>query len=306
MSNGLRLNHIRNVLSVGEHGSLRAAARALNIAQPALTRSIQDVERLLGVTLFERTSKGIIPTPAGAAFLQRAAIVQGELARACDEAAQLAGLGGGQVHLAMSTAAHLSILPRTLLTFRSRYPDVRLTITEGLLSRVYQQLVDGGIDFYVGPILETELPSELIDEKLFDNERVIFCRRGHPLNQARSLTDLAGAGWIATSVTRDSSAELGPYFEQHGLPAPHIALQASSALTMVLAAAHSDLLAMLPRQWLDFPSIGELLERVPIQARIAAPSIHGVRRRHMPLTPAAQHFYDLTVRAAHNIGRDQA
>lgn len=298
---GLKLHHIRNVLSVGNHGSLRGAARALNIAQPVLTRSIQEVERLLGVALFERTSRGVAPTIAGQAFLRRVAVIQSELDRACHEAAQLAGIDGGKIHFALSTAAHLSLLPRALPGFRKRFPKVTVCITEGLLSRLHQQIEDGSIDFYVGPVLEAELPVELTKELLFENERLVFCRRGHPLAQVRTLAELTDASWLSTSVTSETAAELGPYFADNGLPEPHIALHASSALTMVLAAANSDLLAMLPKQWLEFPSIEQFVSVVPIEKPIAAPAIYLVQRRRLPLTPAAQYFCDLIVKAAGNL-----
>lgn len=299
---GLRLKHIRNVVAVAECGSLRAAARSLEIAQPVLTRSIQDAERILGASLFERTSKGVSLTHAGSVFVQRAAVIQQELSRAQDEVAQISGVERGHIHVGLSTVAHLTLLPKVLPAFRKRFPLVEITITEGLLPRLRGSLEDSSLDFYVGPLLETRLGADLLSEHLFDNERLVFCRPGHPLAGATSLEQLRGAEWISTSVTNNSQAELTPVFERHGISAPNIVLHASSALTMVLGAAHSDLLAMLPRQWLEFPSMEKLLVPIHIQERLEAPSIHVVRRGRLPLTPAAQTFYDLICRAGLNVG----
>lgn len=68
----MKLNQLRNVLEIAERGSLRAAARSLQFAQPALTRSLQEIEHELGAPLFERRARGMTLTPLGQAFVRRA------------------------------------------------------------------------------------------------------------------------------------------------------------------------------------------------------------------------------------------
>ena len=125
-------------------------------------------------------------------------------------------------------------------------------------------------------------------------------RPGHPLENARSLSQLAYARWVATSVTANHEAELGPVFESYGLPPPKIAVQARSALTMITAAASSNLLAMLPVQWLSFARSTGLLSPMKLRERLEAPAIFMVSRSSLPLTPAAEHLSDLFRRAAVN------
>ena len=81
----VKLNHLRDVIAVAERGSLRSAARQLGLAQPAITRSIRELEHELGVSLFERRVSGMILTPMGKAFLRRAVGIQRELQRTRDE-----------------------------------------------------------------------------------------------------------------------------------------------------------------------------------------------------------------------------
>ena len=66
----LKLHHFRDAVAIAEHGSLRAAARHLGIAQPTLTRGLADLERELGAPLFERRSKGMLATRFGEAFVK--------------------------------------------------------------------------------------------------------------------------------------------------------------------------------------------------------------------------------------------
>jgi DNA-binding transcriptional LysR family regulator len=294
----MKLSHLRDITTVAERGSLRAAARQLGVAQPAITRSIREIERELGVALFERRPKGIVLTPMGDLFLQRAKTVLSELQRAREEIDQARGVATGHVTVALSTAAQIALFPHAIAAFRPKYPEVTLSIRDGLFPRIEADLKDGEIDFYVGPLPEFAPAKEFVVEKLFDNTRVILARKGHPLANARSLAELTGARWISTSVTLDSGAELGPLFERQGLPQPVFDMHATSGVTMIPAVANSDLLIMVPQQWLHFTLFTEHVIVLPIEERLPAAPICIVTRSRLPLTPAAQFFADLFRRAA--------
>ncbi|MDM0065026.1 LysR substrate-binding domain-containing protein [Variovorax sp. J31P207] len=293
----MKLHHLRDLLAVADHGSLRAAAREIGIAQPAMTRSIQELERELGVALFERRSRGIVPTAIGEAFIRRARSVDNELLRARDEVAQLRGLTHGSVRVALSMVPHMALLPEVLRPFRQRFPDVRLDVLDAVFPTVAAEVQDGTIDCYVGPPPE-QVPEGLLVEKLFDNTRVIVGRRGHPLGRARSLSELVAAEWLTTSITAQAEHELGPLFAQHGLPPPTLVMQAHSALTLIVTLLYSDLLAMLPSQWMSFPLTRDVLQAFDISEPLAAPPICIIQRAGLPLTPAAEHLCDLLRRAA--------
>lgn len=297
----MKLSQLRHFETVAELGGLRRAARHLGVAQPAITRSIRDLEHELGATLFQRNASGMTLTPIGEAFAKRSAVVRLELDRARDEVQQLKGISAGSVSIGLSTAPHVSMLPKVLEPFRRQYPNVRLRIAEGLFPAIESSVRDGSIDFYVGPLSEESAAGDFVVEQLFENERIVLGRRGHPLSDATRLTDLRDAQWVATSVTLSSEAELTPLFEREGLPSPVIAVEAQSALSMIVVAASSDLLAMLPRQWLDFAASSGLLTHIPIDRPIAAPAICVVRRSRLPLTPVAERLCDLFRRAALNV-----
>jgi DNA-binding transcriptional LysR family regulator len=296
----MKLHHLRDLLAVAEHGSLRAAAREIGMAQPAMTRSIQELERELGVALFERRPRGIVPTLIGEAFIRRARSVDNELLRARDEVAQLRGLTHGSVRLALSMVPHMALLPGALRPFRERFPDVRLDIIDAVFPTVAAEMHDGTIDCYVGPPPE-QVPEGMLVEKLFDNTRVIVGRKGHPLGGARSLKELVDAQWVTTSITAQAEHELGPLFAQHGLRAPTLVMQAHSALTLIVTLLYSDLLTMLPAQWMSFPLTRDVLQAFDVSEPLAAPPICIIQRAGLPLTPAAEHLCDLLRRAAAHV-----
>jgi DNA-binding transcriptional LysR family regulator len=143
------------------------------------------------------------------------------------------------------------------------------------------------------PVCEKRQPPDLVEEHLFDNLRTILGRKNHPLASAKSLKDLGEAEWATTSITLRAEEELGELFEKHGLPAPRLALQTHSALTLIICLAHSDLLAMVPIQWIDFGITADALCPIPVEESLSAPTIVMVRRAGLPLTPAAEFLADL-------------
>lgn len=296
----MKLHHLRDLLAVADHGSLRAAAREIGVAQPAMTRSIQELERELGAALFERRSRGIVPTAIGEAFIRRARSIDNELLRARDEVAQLRGLTHGSVRVALSMVPHMALLPEVLRPFRQRYPDVRLDIIDAVYPTVAAEMHDGTIDCYVGPPPE-QLPDGLLMEKLFDNTRVIVGRKGHPLCRAKSLRELVDAEWVTTSITAQAEHELGPVFAQHGLRPPTLVMQAHSALTLIVSLLYSDLLAMLPTQWVNFPLTRDVLQAFDVSETLTAPPVCIIQRAGLPLTPATEYLCDLLRRAAGHV-----
>lgn len=294
----LKLHHFRHVLAIAEQGSLRAAARHLRLAQPALTRSLGELERELGAPLFERQARGMILTPVGQAFATRAEIVLNEVRRAREEVDQLQTGAGGSVAVGLSIAAHIAILPKALRPFRARFPSVRLHVIEGFYPTLESDLRGGSVDFYIGPKPAQPMPSELLQEELFANTRTVLCRKGHPLAGARSLKALADAEWATTSITQRAEEELGELFEQHKLPPPRLVLRSQSALTLIVSLAYSDLLAMVPIQWTEFAPTADVLATIPLRETLPAPSMVLIRRAGVPLTPAASFLVDLMKRAA--------
>lgn len=293
----MKFNQFRNIAAIADLGSLRAAARHIGLAQPALTRSVQELEHELGIQLFERRARGMTLTPTGEAFVRRVKNVLTEVRRAREEIDQLHGGASGSVAAAMSIMPHLAILPRLLRTFRLKYPKIELRIIEGQYPAVESDLRDGNLDFYVGPPPERRLTPGLIADKLFDNERKIFCRKGHPLVGAKSLRQLVDAEWLTTSITYSAEKELSDLFEQYQLPMPRLALRSQSALTMMVSLANSDLLAMIPKQWAEFPFTASVFSIIDIrEPLVKSPPIVMIKRAGLPLTPAAEFLADLVRR----------
>ncbi len=294
----MKLNQLRAVVAVAEHGSLRAAARSLETAQPTLTRSLSELERELGAPLFERRSRGMVETALGRAFVHRAVGILNDVRRAREEFDQLRGSTGGTVTIGLSIAAHFSLLPKALQPFRRRFPNTHLHIIEGFYPTLEHGLQDGSVDFSVGPDPGLRLPTILRKETLLKNRRAVICRNKHPLLHSRSLRELVDAEWISTSITPKAENEIGDVFRHYGLPPPRLVLRSQSALTLLTCLANSDLLAMAPTQWLESALASRVLTTINVREELAAPPLIVVTRSDVPLVPAADFLLTLFKRGA--------
>lgn len=294
----MKFNQLRDFVAVAEAGSLRGAARALNLAQPAISRSIHELEHSLSVQLFVRGARGVSLTPIGKAFFVRASNILEEVRRSREEVGQLQGPAEGDLVIGLSIAGHMGILHRVLRPFTQRYPKVRLRVIEGFLPTLEGDLLKGSVDFYIGPVLPGRTNSDLALTKLMDNERLVIGRRDHPLADATRLAELQDAHWLTTSITHDAEDELNVVFAEHGLRAPTLRGQCQSALSILTMLIGTDMLAMAPRQWVESPMMQDLLARIWLEERFSAPPIMLVHRTGLGLTPAAEHFVALVRRAS--------
>ncbi|MES2258128.1 MAG: LysR substrate-binding domain-containing protein [Pseudomonadota bacterium] len=297
----IKIHHLRDLLAIVEKGSIRSAATYLGVAQPSLSRSIRELEKDLGVPLFERRAQGSFLTPMGVLFARRANAAVSELRRGREEIEQIQGDTTGTVVACLSSLTHVALMPAIWKPFRERYPNLQLSVIEGVYPMVEARLKNGTIDFYVGPAPESGMPAGLQMEKLFDNSRIVLARKGHPLAKATSLAELTEVDWVTTSITDKAETEFSDLFLRHGLPAPRLALQGESALTWITALISTDFLAISPRQWADSPVISNLLEQVHVKESLMGASIVLMQRAAIPLTPAAEHLSNLIRRAAAHV-----
>lgn len=295
----MKLHQLRQVLAVADLGSIRAAARHLRIAQSGITKSVRQLEKELDVPLFERHKQGVLVTPMGALFLQRARAASAELARAQEEISQHRGRGTGAVTVSLSTVPHVALLPNVVKPFIARYPDVSLTVLEalGFHHRIETEMRTGVVDAYIGVAPTSKLASAYRMETLFRSERCVIARAGHSLAAASSVRQLSNAQWVVSSAA-SADAILLPVFRKHHYTPPDRFTFAAGILTQVVIALNSDMLMIGPRHLVEFPPYKGHLVPVPIREKVDSPAMVMITRAASPLTPAAEHFCDLIRRTS--------
>ena len=294
----MKLHHLRNLVAVADAGSIRGAARLQGLAQPAITRGLRDLETELGVALFDRHCKGVSLNEYGQAFAIRARAMLRDLERGQEEIKQMKGARLGKVSVGLSSAVFLSLVPEVYKKFRASYPDVLLSLREGLFPALEPLLQNGSLDFYVGPKPPGERHKSYDIALLFRNRRAVVCRHGHPMEAVRSLKDLIDSEWIMTGLREPVEVEFEEQFAVHGLAAPKAVTQTPTTLPVAALLASTDALAFLPQQWISSDLFKHSLREISVVEALDGPDIVLVKRNSVPLTPLADKLAKLFERAA--------
>jgi DNA-binding transcriptional LysR family regulator len=284
----MKLNALHCFVAAVETGSIHAAARKLGLTQPALTKALRGLEQELGVQLLVRTTRGSGPTEIGHAFYRRARLVAGEIGKARAEIDQLRGTMAGELAFSVAPAATIQLVPEAVREFRRVHPAVRLRIFDGPLPSAIAQLRAGETEFAVASLTGHWPRREFRLEKLFEYETVVVARRGHPLAAARTLKDLREADWAHAGARGSVGVFAEATFAPHGMEPPRPAMECGSFAALIAMVATNDVLALLPRPFVELPALRALLVRVPVREPSARAAIGLVQRADAALTPAAE------------------
>ena len=175
-------------LAVAEHGSLRAAAAALDVQPPAVSQQLKAFEQALGVRLFVRTTRSVRLTDPGRALLQRARPAMSELATALDEARGAANIHRGTLRISMPWIGYRLVMAEAMAAFQARYPEIELELS---LDEAFADIVADG--YHAGIRMGDRVQGDMIAMRLTPPlEEVCFAapsyleRHGRP----RELEDL--------------------------------------------------------------------------------------------------------------------
>lgn len=302
----MRLQQLELLISLAEQGSLRAAAEALNVTQPALSKSLRQLEEELGTPLAIRNPKGVRLTQAGELLAARAVTVLRELARAQEDIAAHMGNVAGQVAVGLSPAVEILFAPGAVARFSARWPRVKLCMRDVLYPQALRQLRSGDLDFVLGPVPATGVGPDLMCQVLFHSPEVIAARREHPLAGARSLTDLAGASWILTGPSRGPGDPRHLHLDTLGMPPPNVLLECESFSTLLGIMPALDVIGIMPRSFLDRQGQRAGLVALPIEDPLPVTTIYAVSCSDAPLTLPAQDLLEAFLQEAREFIRQQA
>ena len=140
------LKELRYFRIIAQHGTFSKAAAHLRVAQPALSRQMQKLEHDLGVQLLRRTSRGVTPTEAGRALLDRTQELEQQLDDVRREVSRLADCATGAVRLAVQSTLSIAMVPEIVKAYRAGFPDVALSVTEGFSGDLIDALLEKRLD----------------------------------------------------------------------------------------------------------------------------------------------------------------
>ncbi|QKW35817.1 LysR family transcriptional regulator [Actinomadura sp. NAK00032] len=274
----LKLRHLVLVVAIADHGSVLRAAEHLHLAQPAVTRSLREVEGILGVDLFTRGPRGVTPTLFGEAFIEHARAVLAELRRAGDRITGLADGEVGTVTIGTLLAGSNVLLPRAIAALKKDRPGITVIVQEATFDAQVPRLLDGEIDLILGRLNPIDDLRGLRQLTLYGEPVLLVARQDHP---ARAVPDLALADllaypWVLPLEQTALRTELEQVFRASGLTLPDNLVECTSVLTVRTLVRDTDMIAALPelvaRTDADIAPLPVPLETVRRQVGVTLPA----------------------------------
>src|SRR5512141_344997 len=182
------LQQLRQVIALAEHGSFVRAAAALHISQPALSRSLQNLERHFGSDLFLRSSAGVVPTDVGRLYIERAR----DLLRLAEDLDRVAGshrtLRGGSVAVGAGPFPFESFLGPAAARLTERFPGVSVQLRSRDWDDLVRELRSRQLDFFIAEISTLQREPDLEVAPLPSKHAIyLVARAGHPLTRRDNL-----------------------------------------------------------------------------------------------------------------------
>ncbi len=197
----LTVAHLKAVAAVAEGGGFSAAARLLGQAEPSVHRSAREAEAVLGQALFDGRGASVRLSPDGRRVARWMRLALNEIESAAADLRERAGEFSAKLRIGTLPLARASLVPDAVARLVARFPDARLTISEGAYEGLVSDLEMGRIDLLVGALRAGGTSRRLEQRELTRYRLAVVARRGHPLSGRRAGPgDLARFAWIAARV----------------------------------------------------------------------------------------------------------
>lgn len=290
----MNLQYLRVFLAVAEHEHITHAAEELIISQPAVTKTIQNLEQEIGLELIERHGRRIVLTHAGHvlhSYARRMFAVEREMMEAMSA---LRDIESGEVTLAANTTTGVYLLPQIVARFRAQYPQVALNISILNSHEIVEETLNWKLDFGLVESNPSNLPPDLKVEVFAHDELLLVVGPRHRWRGVPSLSPEAlGNGEL---VVREEGSGIREVIEQalllYGVSVtPLLVLPDNEAIKqMIMSGVGAAFVSALAVQR-ELAS-GDLI-RVPVDDIELHPQLSLVMRKDKQLSRAAQAFCDL-------------
>ncbi|MES2185726.1 MAG: LysR family transcriptional regulator [Pseudomonadota bacterium] len=285
----LKMRQILLLVALDEHRTLHKAAASAAMTQPAATRLLGDLERLLGVRLFERSARGVVPNAYGESLVRHSRMVLATLDHARDEINAISSGTTGRTCIGALLVAAPTLVPRGIVRFKQRHPNHTVQVREGATAALLPALWRGELDLVVGRASSDVSAQGLKFEALYDEPMCVVARVGHPLARRRTLrlATLAREQWILPTPDSVYRRRLDDAFRAAGAEPPPCIVESLSILTNQMLVQETDMLAVMPGRVAEhFAELGEICI-LPVKPPPLSGPVGVITLLGRPLTPAA-------------------
>lgn len=290
----IRFRHLQCFLTIAQLRSVGAAADALAITQPALSKTLRELEEALGARLFVRDKKGMLLTRSGETFLQHAAASVASMREGIDSIRQSQATSGLEIRIGVLPNVAASLAPRAVRRFKQTSGDTVVRVVTGDNARLLDQLRIGELELVVGRLAQPEYMVGLTFEHLFSEPLVAAVRRNHPLATTKRFK-LAMIGQYPCVMPYHGTIirqEIDRFLLAQGIAQPLDLLETTSIEFGQAYVQQSDAIWFIPRGYMASPSAQKFLVELPIDNRALEGPVGITMRADAKKNIAAQRMVD--------------
>jgi DNA-binding transcriptional LysR family regulator len=301
----MKLHDLRILMAVAEAGSMNKAAAILNMTQPAVSRSIAELERTVGVSLLDRNARGVEPTAYGRALLGGGTAVFDDLRQALKDIEFLADPTTGEVRLGCSAILAETFVSAVIDRLFRRYPRVTFELVTAQVETLHRNLHERSVDLLVarrfGPIWDERLNFET----LFDESFVVVAGKRHPRVRWRRivLADLAEEAWVLPPPASVVGSVAREAFRASGIDYPRVTVLAVPAEVLISLAATGSFVTIIPASTLRFAPKRPEVKVLPVELPTSRIPVGIVTLKNRMLSPAVRRFVQYAREVAKPLGK---
>lgn len=291
----MKLQDLHVLMAVAQAGSMRKAAALLNTTQPAISRSIADLEYSIGVRLLDRTPQGVAPTAYGRALLDGGAAVFDDLRQAMKKIEFLADPTAGEVHIGTNPLLAATFCSAIVDRLSRRYPRIRFKFeTTQVLDELPRQLSERSVDFLLarrfGPLTDERLDSEF----LFNDSFVVATGPESPWARRRkiALAELVNVPWVLPPPDSLIGKAAQNAFRACGLEYPKVTVVTVAPELRLSLLANGRFLTIITTSVLQFASWRPQIKVLPVTFPMTPVPISVFTLKGRMLSPAAKLFIE--------------
>jgi DNA-binding transcriptional LysR family regulator len=298
----IRLRDLHVLLAVAECGSMSKASVRLAISHPVVSKTISDLERSLGVRLFDRNSQGVELTTYGSALLNCGVIVFDEMRQGLKRIEFLANPNLGDLRIGCPDVEIAGIIPSVVERFSKQYPGIHLQVIHANTSMMqFQELRGRNVELLIGRVPPAFIEDDLAFEKLFDEPLVAVAGPGSPWARRRhlELAELIEEPWVLPPYDSVRGPFIAELFRANNLQPPSASVSTLSLQLTTTLIATGRFFGFVPRSVARFSGAQLGLCILPLKMPAHPFAIDIITIKNRTLSPLAKLFID----CAHEVAK---
>ena len=239
---GITLRHLRALVALSDLKLVARVSEALGVTQPAVSKQIAELEKIVGVSVVTRDRNRLYLTPIGTRLAEHARQALGQLDRAAFDIEAMTSGVSGSVAVGVVSSVAPTLLPSTISLFKRSTPQANVSASEGHFVELLPQLESGALDLLIARVWQPQELAGIDQMALFSEPIVVVAGRDHPLVERAAIkwADVANFPWILPKPNSVARQAVDALFAANGLSPP------TNTVSSLSLALNTELLRAMP------------------------------------------------------------